>query len=552
MAEGNELVMSFDPNTIEHLGVKMYSQIPTALAELIANAYDADAGNVLVHLFDDGEEKRITVKDDGFGMTFDEVNNDFLRIGRNRRDEGKTTSPSGTRKATGKKGLGKLALFGIGDTIEVITIKNKQKVHFRMSWSSIKHTPAGTNYKPEIIVSEETDANPGTQIILSDLKRKSPFNIDDLAVSLSKLFNFFDNNFKVVITDASNSVAVTKELRYSSIESQFEFDVPDFCVLTDDEYTHKNEIKGSILTTEKPLKPGLRGVTLFANGRLVNAPEFFGRSESSHFYSYATGWIEVDFIDDWELDVISTNRQSINWGFDETERLRDFLQKIIFSIERNWREKRKEESKAKITTDTNINLDIWYDKLPEDIQPSVEKIINNVVKKELTKDDQNETVQELNKLIPAYPYYHWRHLHEEIRGASLSYYQNKDFYGAFLESVKKYANATRAKSGVPHGICDDDLMAKSFHITSGSLTVTPNYLRINGQAFPPATLKNIQEGHFNFSKGVIAGGRNPVAHEEIKDLRESGLFSEKDCLDLLSLLSHLFKRLDDAETRTSS
>ena len=41
-----KLLMSFDPHTIEHLGIKMYSRLPNAMAELIANAYDADAKTV--------------------------------------------------------------------------------------------------------------------------------------------------------------------------------------------------------------------------------------------------------------------------------------------------------------------------------------------------------------------------------------------------------------------------------------------------------------------------------------------------------------------------
>lgn len=41
--EDRKLIMSFDPHTIEHLGVKMYSVLPNAIAELIANAYNADA-----------------------------------------------------------------------------------------------------------------------------------------------------------------------------------------------------------------------------------------------------------------------------------------------------------------------------------------------------------------------------------------------------------------------------------------------------------------------------------------------------------------------------
>ena len=92
-------------------------------------------------------------------------------------------------------------------------------------------------------------------------------------------------------------------------------------------------------------------------------------------------------------------------------------------------------------------------------------------------------------------------------------------------------------------------MAKAFHHNSGSLNVTANYNRPNGEEFSPTTLENIQEGHFHFSKGTVQGGRHPVAHEEVNDLRESGLFSEKDCLDLLSLLSHLHARLDNAEKK---
>ena len=47
------------------------------------------------------------------------------------------------------------------------------------------------------------------------------------------------------------------------------------------------------------------------------------------------------------------------------------------------------------------------------------------------------------------------------------------------------------------------------------------------------------------SQGVIEGGRNVVVHEEQIDLSHSGLFSEKDCLDMLSLLSHLMCRIEN-------
>lgn len=59
----------------------------------------------------------------------------------------------------------------------------------------------------------------------------------------------------------------------------------------------------------------------------------------------------------------------------------------------------------------------------------------------------------------------------------------------------------------------------------------------------------IEEGQKFLSMGVVCGGRNVVSHEEIADLRDSQLFTEKDCLDLLSLLSHLFKRLDESKKK---
>ena len=59
--------MSFDLNTLEHLGVKLYTQYPPMIAELISNSWDADSNNVWIDLFDQGD-KKIIVRDDGNGL----------------------------------------------------------------------------------------------------------------------------------------------------------------------------------------------------------------------------------------------------------------------------------------------------------------------------------------------------------------------------------------------------------------------------------------------------------------------------------------------------
>ncbi|MCM1079321.1 MAG: ATP-binding protein, partial [Bacteroidales bacterium] len=181
--ENGKLKMSFDPHTIEHLGIKMYSVLPNAIAELIANAYDAEASRVDINLQDDGEQKQISVIDNGVGMSFDEINEKFLRIGRKRRSEDDGWSPNKKRKVTGRKGLGKLAFFGIGDVITVITKQAGKCVDFTLSWTEL----IGSNkpeYEPSFNISDCDEQEKGTTIILSKLKRKSEFDEEGLAVSL--------------------------------------------------------------------------------------------------------------------------------------------------------------------------------------------------------------------------------------------------------------------------------------------------------------------------------------------------------------------------------
>lgn len=542
--ESPKLKMSFDPHTIEHLGIKMYSVLPNAIAELIANAYDAEAHTVHVKLYNDNGNKRIAVIDDGIGMSFDEINNNFLRIGRKRRADDNGLSPNGIRKVTGRKGLGKLAFFGIGDTIRITTCQNGKCVKFTLSWIELMSTNS-QEYEPKFSISECDAKQNGTIIELDDLKRKSDFDKDGLAISLSKLFNFFDDTFKVYISyNEENEVLVDNKLKYQNLLPQISWDIPNKDVKN--EYLESHNVIGRILATEKPLKPGLRGITLFAHGRLVNAPEFFGVGESSHGYSYLTGWLNVDFIDELEEDVISTDRQSLSWDLPVTSELQVNLKQLLSAIERDWRNKRKIERQKRISSKVQIDIKDWYGKLPSDVKSGVENIVNNVVENsELADDKQTEVVGMLHALIPEYANYHWRHMHSTVKDASYEDYKNADFYRAVEEAIKRYETTIQKVSGLKTD--GQTLMGAVFGKNNAKLSVTSKYKRIDGSDFSDSTKENIEDGQKFMSMGLMAGVRNPLAHEEKKELKTTNLFSEKDCLDILSLISHLFRRLDDAE-----
>jgi len=551
----HELKLRFDPRTIEHLGIKMYSRLPYALAELVANAYDAGAENVVIKLDDsDQYNKKIVVIDDGEGMSYEEINERFLVIGRKRREYDEARSNSKGRKITGKKGLGKLALFGIGKTIQIETTKlgEENKTGFIMDWDSILGETSG-EYSPETYTIKKSDVEEqGTTIILSNLSRKTGFDQQATAVALSKLFNCYEEDFKVQVeASGSQAIVLTKELKYENITREFEWIVEDIVDEISLEYKQKDLLKGKIVSSKKPMKPDLRGITLYANGRLANVPSFFNVSEAAHTFSYLSGWIEVDFLDESNEDLISTDRQSISWDEPEAVELQEALQKIIKYLVKDWSKKRKRAKENLQTVRAGINVGEWYEKVPDELRAKLQTVVSAIADKpEIDDESFSKAVKQMHDLIPPYTYFHYRLLHKEIQSVAKDYYERGDYFHAFEEATKRYKNAVKDKSGVNFDK-DLDIMSNAFGSSEKkALKVTANYTnRPNGQPFSTSTIDNIEEGQASLSRGVVQGGRNIVAHEERNDLLDTGLFTEKDCLDMLGLLSHLYKRLDEASVR---
>ena len=74
-----EYRMEISLNVLEHLGINLYSNVPSVLSEVVANSWDVDAGKVDVRI--QQEKKTIIIQDDGIGMTHDQVNERFLLVG---------------------------------------------------------------------------------------------------------------------------------------------------------------------------------------------------------------------------------------------------------------------------------------------------------------------------------------------------------------------------------------------------------------------------------------------------------------------------------------
>lgn len=414
MSEKNkELKMEFDPNTIQHLGISMYSTLPPVLGELVANSYDADSSEVHIYLHDAAEPKHIIVRDKGIGMSFDELNDKYLKIGRNKRECESRDSSAGGRPFIGRKGIGKLSAFGITNEIKITSVKDNLKNSFRMSFEEIQKSPSPL-YKPTLLtIDTATELHPGTEIVLENVQRKSAFDPQSLANDLAKRFLIYGDDFKVFIYHNSeeNPIQVNNELRFNSIDIDYEWEFPNTEFVSD--YQHKEDVKGKIFVSQKPVSDRLQGVYLVVHGKLANRNEFFGLSAHAFAYSYITGYLEVDFIDiDRKKDLIATNRESLNWSHPETQELKEHLQKLIKFVVNDLSKKKESKKKEYYERKTGNDLDSWVAGLPA----SERKLASKMVSIPLKSDglDNEKSAELIDYVKDSFGFHSFKELASQI------------------------------------------------------------------------------------------------------------------------------------------
>lgn len=105
-------------SVLNHLGRNLYRNVITVIGEAISNSWDADANNVWIQI--DRGNNVMGILDDGTGMTPDDFQNKFLKIGYSKRKNGQYKTISG-RPFIGRKGIGKLALLSCAERIHIAT-----------------------------------------------------------------------------------------------------------------------------------------------------------------------------------------------------------------------------------------------------------------------------------------------------------------------------------------------------------------------------------------------------------------------------------------------
>ena len=215
----------FEPTgrLIMSIGKDLIKDLPAALVELVKNAYDADATYVKITYKKNEKELKITVEDNGHGMSQYTVINAWMVPSTNYKLE-KKKSPKG-RIYQGRKGIGRYAVSLLGNKLEMITIRDGLKTTAFFDWDKFNSEKKLSEIPITITTSETTD-NTGTKLIITNeydntlVDEISEIEAQKIEKELSKLLlNIKDFRIKVYYENffSDNKKNICKEI------SQLEF-----------------------------------------------------------------------------------------------------------------------------------------------------------------------------------------------------------------------------------------------------------------------------------------------------------------------------------------
>lgn len=351
--------------TIDKLGVKLYDRVSAVVAELVANAYDADATSVTVRLplatqLDvpppGGKEWTVVVEDDGHGLTPKEARRFYLRVGADRRKPGGAGARSRERgrPVMGRKGIGKLAPFGICRRIDVLssggtkTDQGYLTSHFALDFVKIVNEDTDEPVRLDKGPEDGTyRSDRGTRITLTGFLPKRVPDGDTFMRQLERRFALADPDFGVEVQDTRNPSSAALPMQQFAVEivEGTRIDVSQRPVHLEDGSTLP--ATGWVAMAKEAYKnEEMAGVRIYARGKIVATTRDFeqpaGYTGEFATRSYLVGQISADWLDEDEGDdLIRTDRQSILWESTRGAALRAWGAELTKEIGRRSREPRR-------------------------------------------------------------------------------------------------------------------------------------------------------------------------------------------------------------------
>jgi hypothetical protein len=412
--------MTISLNVLNHLGLNLYSNVPAVLSEVVANSYDADAEEVRITI--DDQVEQVVIKDDGEGMTLADINDRFLNVGYQRR-ESRSITERFKRPVMGRKGIGKLSLFSVAETVEVYTTKAGEKHALRMTIAGIQaaigNDPQKAKpYLPDVLDPNLVDFDRGTKIVLRDLKKRLTNVSAGLRKRLARRFSVLgaEHSFRLYIGD--KEVTIADRDYYHKLQYVWAYDDPDNARELLNHCRNATEktivappaiaggrVTGWIGTAENsgalkdPEGDNLNSLFLMVRGKLAHEDLLEEFNEAKVFRAYLIGEVHADFLDvDDQVDIATSSRQRIIEDDPRYQELLAWLRKEITRIGSLWTAYRNTEG-TKVALE-NVLIKEWFDTLSGDSRKKAQRLFGKI--NQLTIDDNRQRSERFAHAVLAF------------------------------------------------------------------------------------------------------------------------------------------------------
>ncbi|MDU3086833.1 MAG: ATP-binding protein [Peptoniphilus harei] len=414
-------------NAVTHLGRNLYSTSPPAISELVANSYDGYATEVNISL--DKENSIIVIADNGKGLNIDEIRKKYATFGQEKQPEDPPTGLE-IRKPMGKKGIGKLAAFSLGNLYEVYTrTENSNKwINFGLPYNKMLNT---NKYSTEIneldllpdYINEFNEYKSGFIIVISELRRNiTSSTVENLKLQLSRRFYINQKKSKFKLKINGNSIDLESKVFYDKIQYVTYFGeccednlkakfnnleiIEEYKKESDVSKFFKDEkINGWIGTTMKPKDLKIKGGPSFANiivsynGKIVDENILKNCESARIANNYIVGEINADGFLEILGDPITSSRQGLDDNIPQVESFINNVRIVRNFVIDRWDEIRQKNAVKSLPV--RIKNDKSYQNWLNSLTSNQKKINNKLLNLLSTRLDEDEEVnsREVNSMV---------------------------------------------------------------------------------------------------------------------------------------------------------
>ena len=296
----------------------------------------------------------------------------------------------------GRKGLGKLSLYSIADTVEIQSCKDGFCHGFRIKVPELQRSQAErrSEYFPSVL-KPDVDFRSGTHIRLTDLKHERlGATTRALPQRLARRFSVIGrDDFRVYVNGREVTVKDRGDL--GVVEFLWNIGDDDYSTVCPalkeqatlearrDTWPHEWRVRGWIGTANKPKQleteaGNLNSIPVLARGRLLQENLLDRINDGRLYTKYLTGQIDADFLDlDDSPDIATSDRQRVLEDDPRYQSLLEFLRTSLNRVESQWNEWRNKHGTEEISREHPV-VASWLESLPPMMRTHAQKLVAKV------------------------------------------------------------------------------------------------------------------------------------------------------------------------------